>query len=89
MELKVCSLSMQMKGENVKLHHDELEGLGYHIILDEKKKKYFGLRIRNATLEFQNKHNPNKICVLDGATIRKLHELKKRESDYWNIGSRR
>lgn len=57
-----------MKGEDVRLLHAELVGLGYRIPSDEKKTNYFGRATRNAVLDFQKKSNLNATGIVDEAT---------------------
>jgi hypothetical protein len=64
-----------MKGENVKLLHDELERSGYRIPSDEKEKKYFGVGTRSAVMEFQKKHGLRANGEVDKTTAAEMKRL--------------
>lgn len=76
----VRNLSIGMEGEDVKLLHDELERLGYRIPSEEKIKKYFGHGTRDNVIEFQNKHRLDTTGIVSEATVGKLGEARKEES---------
>ncbi len=79
MKLQGRNLSIQMKGEDVKLLHSELRQLGYAIPNDELQKNCFGTVTQQVVLKFQKTEGLETTGVADEKTAECIKERNRRE----------
>lgn len=83
MNLQGRHLTVQMRGEDIKLLQSELARLGHEIPAEEVGRSFFGKGTRKAVLDFQRRHNLQPMGVVDEQTATRINEaLKARQRQF-------
>lgn len=79
MKLQGRNLSIQTKGEDVKLLHSELRQLGHTIPAKEVQETFFGKDTQQVVLKFQKVEGLETTGVVDEKTAERIKERNRRE----------